>query len=164
MQVILSSRPVQPADFNAICHLPQNEEELFFMSPKASYPLTEDQLTDAVDQRFDSTVVLVDGLVAAFANFYEKEAGRYCSIGNVVVGADFRYQGVGAFLIQTMERIAIERYQVKEVHIACFSTNVKGLLLYTKLAYLPYAVEKRETHRGEALALVKLRKYLSTDR
>jgi hypothetical protein len=40
------------------------------MFPKASYPLTIDQLKEAIAQRFDSTVVLLDDRVAGFANFY----------------------------------------------------------------------------------------------
>lgn len=31
-------------DFEQICLFPKNEEELFYMFPSASYPLTADQL------------------------------------------------------------------------------------------------------------------------
>ena len=67
---MLTHRPVLDADIPLICQFPQSEHELFFMFPKASYPLTIDQLKEAIAQRFDSTVVLLDDRVAGFANFY----------------------------------------------------------------------------------------------
>ncbi|MDR1180590.1 MAG: GNAT family N-acetyltransferase [Bacteroidales bacterium] len=162
MQTIknLSCRLVETADFKAICNLPQSAEELFFMFPKAEYPLTESQLEIAVNNRFDSTVVLQNNVIVGFANFYEKEENNYCSIGNVIVSSKLRNQGVGAFLIQAMERIALTKYNVSEIHISCFNTNTKGILLYSKLGYTPYKIEKRMTSQGESLALIKLRKVL----
>lgn len=163
MQIIndLSYRPVEIADLESIRKLPQNAEELFFMFPKAEYPLTEGQLKTAVNNRFDSTVVLLNDEIVGFANFYEKEENHYCSIGNVVVSSKYRNQGIGAFLIQTMERIALERYNVLDIHLSCFNTNTKGILLYSKLGYTPYAIERRMSSQGESLALIKLRKVLN---
>jgi hypothetical protein len=53
-----------------------------------------------------------------------------------------------------MEHIAIEKYNVSELHISCFNTNTKGILLYTKLGYIPYETEKRTKIENEALALI----------
>ena len=46
-------------DFVAVCEMPQSIDELFFMFPKANYPLTVKQLDVAIMKRWDSTVVLL---------------------------------------------------------------------------------------------------------
>lgn len=157
----LSYRSVEMADLEVICRLPQNTEELFFMFPRAKYPLTEEQLETAVNNRFDSTVVLLNGEIVGFANFYEKEENHYCSIGNVIVSSKFRNCGIGSFQIQTMERIALEKYNALEIHISCFNSNTKGILLYSKLGYTPYAIERLMTPQCESIALIKLRKAIA---
>jgi len=70
----LNHRPVKADDIKTICDFPQNAQELFFIFPKAHYPLTEAQLIAAITQRFDSTVVEIDGAVVGFANFIELNA------------------------------------------------------------------------------------------
>ena len=141
MNTNLSYRAVQADDLIKISQLPQNEEELFFMFPRAEYPLTESQLEAAINNRFDSTVILLNDDIAGFANFYEVKENQHCSIGNVIVNANYRHMGVGKYLIQTMERIAVEKYNVLELHLSCFNTNTKGILLYSKLGYIPYKFE-----------------------
>ncbi len=44
----ISYRAVQADDLKKISQLPKNEEELFFMFPRAEYPLTESQLEAAI--------------------------------------------------------------------------------------------------------------------
>ena len=41
-------RNVEENDLKEICNFPQNEQELYFMFPKADYPLTVDQLDNIV--------------------------------------------------------------------------------------------------------------------
>ena len=98
-------RPVDQQDFARICGFPQNAEELFFLFPKAVYPLTPSQLREAVAQRSDSTVVELDGKVVAFANFYRWKTGGCCAIANVVVApvvAPATVSGVLAALLSTV--------------------------------------------------------------
>lgn len=156
----LSYRTVETGDLEKICKLPKNDEELFFMFPKADYPLTESQLESTINSRFNSTVILFKNDIVGFANFYEVVDDKYCSIGNVVVNPNYRNQGVGKFLIETMEHIALEKYNVSELHISCFNTNTKGLLLYSKLAYIPYGFEKWLNSKNESLALIEMKKTL----
>lgn len=156
----LSHRTVETSDFEKICQLPKNEEELFFMFPKAEYPLTESQLESAVNSRFDSTNILLNNDIVGFANFYEVNKNQYCSIGNVVVNANHRNMGIGKYLIQIMEQIAVEKYNVSEIHLSCFNTNTEGILLYSKLGYIPYEFEKWLSPKNELLALIKMKKSL----
>lgn len=154
----LSYRPIKISDLEKICQLPQNKEELFFMFPKADYPLSVEQLEAIVINRSDSTVILYDNEIVGFANFYEVKENNYCSIGNVIVSSNFRNKGIGLFLIETMESIALKKYDVREIHISCFNMNTKGILLYSKLGYTPYEIEERLDKKESKVAFVKMKK------
>lgn len=155
--MLLSHRPVAELDIPLICGFPQSEDELFFMFPKASYPLLPAQLQEAIVQRSDSTVVELDGRVVGFANFYRWETGGRCSIGNVIVSPAARGRGVCRYLIEQMIRVAFARHQAAEVTVSCFHQNVAGLLCYAKLGFEPYAVEARKDKKGSRVALIHMR-------
>lgn len=153
----LTYRSVEIPDLENICQLPQNKAELFFMFPKAEYPLSVEQLQTIIENRSDPTVILLDSEIVGFANFYEVKEKEYCTIGNVIVSSEFRNRGIGQFLIQTMENIGIEKYNVSEFRLSCFNTNTNGILLYSKLGYKPYDIEKR-TNNDKAFALIKTKR------
>ena len=149
--------PVADKDIQLICGFPQSEDELFFLFPKAEFPLAPSQLLDAIAQRSDSTVVELDGEVVAFANFYRWELGGCCSIGNVIVSPAARGRGVGRYLIEQMIALAFSKHQATEVTVSCFNQNVAGLLLYPKLGFQPYAIEERKDKKGNRVALIHMR-------
>lgn len=153
----LSHRPVAEKDIQLICGFPQNEDELFFLYPKAEFPLAPSQLQDAIAQRSDSTVVELDGEVVAFANFYRWETGGICSIGNVIVSPATRGRGVGRYLIAQMTSLAFSKHLATEVTVSCFNQNVAGLLLYPKLGFQPYTIEERKSRKGNQVALIHMR-------
>ena len=76
----------------------------------------------------------------------------------MIVNPIFRGEGVGTYLIDIMEKKAISKYKVKEIHISCFNQNVTGLLLYYKLGYVPYDIDKRFDKRLVPVALIKMKK------
>jgi GNAT superfamily N-acetyltransferase len=154
---LLSCREVRTEDVSQICTFPQGAEELFFLFPKASYPLTPEQLCRSIELRFDSTVVLLDGRVRGFANFYVREPAGTCAIGNVVVDPEARGKGVGTYLIESMIRTALLRHQAGMVRISCFNRNASGLLLYAKLGFEPFAVEPRLDKQDARVALIHMR-------
>lgn len=41
-------RPLLLSDLEILCSFPQNEEELYFIFPKAVYPFTPDQIEEVV--------------------------------------------------------------------------------------------------------------------
>ena len=90
-------RAVENNDLEIISKFPQNEDELFFMFPKAVYPLTVEQIQTSIESRYDSTVIMLENIVVGFANFYEANVGQNCSIGNVIVNPLFRGKGAGVF-------------------------------------------------------------------
>ena len=151
-------RAVETNDLEIISKFPQDEFELYFMYPKAIFPLTINQLQTSIDSRSDSTVILLKNKVVGFANFYEVKTGHYCSIGNVIVDPLYRGKGVGAYLINVMVGIALQKYKVTEIHISCFNSNVTGLLLYNKLGFVPYEIEKRFDRESFPIALIKMKK------
>ncbi len=153
----LSHREVRADDVPLIGTFPQDEEELFFLFPKATYPLTPEQLSRAIERRFDSTVVLLDDRPCAFANFYVREPRGTCAIGNVVVALETRGTGVGRYLVETMVRKALLKHRATEVRISCFNGNVAGLLLYAKLGFAPFAVERRLDPHGSRVGLIHMR-------
>ena len=155
--MLLTHRPVAEKDIQRICGFPQTEDELYFLFPKATFPLSVSQLQDAIAQRSDSTVVELDGEVVAFANFYRNEIGGVCSIGNVIVSPAARGRGVGSFLIKHMANLAFSKHLAAEVTVSCFHQNTAGLLLYPKLGFQPYAIEERENKEGNPVALIHMR-------
>jgi ribosomal protein S18 acetylase RimI-like enzyme len=155
--MLLTHRPIAEKDIQVICGFPQSEDELFFLFPKAVFPLTPLQLQDVIEQRSDSTVVELSGEIVAFANFYLWESGGRCSIGNVIVSPAARGRGVGRYLIEQMIGLAFSKHQASEVTVSCFNQNVAGLLLYPKLGFQPYAVEERQDKKGNRTALIHLR-------
>lgn len=155
--MLLTHRPVAEKDIEGICGFPQTEDELYFLFPKATFPLSASQLQDAIAMRSDSTVVELDGEVVAFANFYRYETGGVCSIGNVVVSPAARGRGVGSFLIKHMTHLAFSKHLATEVTVSCFNQNAAGLLLYPKLGFQPYAIEARKNKEGNPVALIHMR-------
>lgn len=154
---MFTHREVHPGDLPRICTFPQGAEELFFLFPRATFPLTPDQLQRSVDQRFDSTVLLDGDVPCGFANLYVREGDGACAIGNVVVAPEARGRGAGRFLIETMTRKALAKHPSRDVGISCFNGNVAGLLLYAQLGFVPYAVERRLDQSGARVALVHMR-------
>jgi len=150
---MLFFRPVQEIDLKQICTFPQDERELFFMFPKAHFPLTGKQLQDSISMRIDSTVAVYDNTVVGFANFYEWKNEK-CSIGNVVIDPSHRGKGIGKKLIVEMIRLAKEHHQANQICVSCFHENLEGLILYPKLGFVPHATEIRKDHAGNTKVLI----------
>lgn len=150
-------RPLEEKDIPVICGFPQSVDELFYMFPKATYPLTPHQLKEAITHCSDSTVIEMDGTVVGFANFSRWEFRGRCSLGNVIISPHARSRGVGRYLISYMIDIAFDKHEAREVTASCFNRNVPGLLFYPKLGFQPYAVDERQDKHGARVALIHLR-------
>jgi ribosomal protein S18 acetylase RimI-like enzyme len=160
MSTALTHRPATYDDLQEICQFPQSPEELFYSYPSASWPLTAEQLAKAYASRKGSTVVLLENRLAAYANFFRCKPGERCDLGNLMVAPWARRMGVAQYLIGMMEQQAHQEYGVPFLHAACFSTNTPGLLLYTRLGYLPVSIEERCNPFGQRTVLIHLRKRL----
>lgn len=149
-------RPATELDLRVVCGFAQDAQELFFFFPKARFPLTPLQLSQAVAERADATVVELDGRVAAFANFYRWEFEGRCSIGNVVVAPAARGRGVARYLMTQMIDLALTQYRAREVTVSCFNQSAAGLLLYPRLGFEPFAIEERADQQGNRVALIHM--------
>lgn len=156
----LSFRPVQASDIPTVCTFAQSADEAFFFFPKCTWPLTAEQLAAAVAQRSDSSVVVEDDQVLAFANFYQWEQGGTCSLGNVLVAPEARGRGVARYLVEQMIEVARSRHQAREMKVSCFNHNTAGLLLYPQLGFVPFGIEERQGPDGTRVALVQMRQSL----
>lgn len=156
----LSHRPAVASDLADIVNFPQNAEELFFCYPKADWPLSIGQLAAAMAERRDSTVVLLDGRVAGFANFYQWQYDDYCALGNLMVAPWARSQGVAHYLVAVMEQLAREHYHAVRMQVSCFNANSAGLLLYPKLGYALSGVVERRDRQDQRVALIQFSKPL----
>ena len=153
---MFTHRPLQKKDLQSICTFPQSAEELFYMFPKARYPLTPEQLLDVAKNRHDPSVVLVSGVVAGYGNFIEVHEGDYCSIGNLIIKPSERGKGVASYIVSTFVDMAFQRYVASYVRISCFNHNTAGLLFYYKLGFRPVGMEERETPDGRRVALIHM--------
>lgn len=159
-QPSLSHRPAGAADLADVVTFVQNADELYFAYPKGAWPLTVGQLAATMAERRDSTVALLHGRVAGFANFYQWQHGESCSLGNMMVAPSARGHGVAQYLIGEMERLAVQHYKARVMKVSCFNANAAGLLLYTALGYRPQAIVERRDTQGRRVALVQLEKGL----
>ncbi|AWU94065.1 GNAT family N-acetyltransferase [Azospirillum ramasamyi] len=157
----LSHRPLADGDIPTICGFPRSAEELYFLFPRAVWPLTPDQVRATLATRRDPTVVTLceNGRerVVGYANYATFEDGRTASIGNVSVDTTLRRRGIAEFLVRTMIARAFDHYRLPELTLYCFNTNTPALLLYAKLGLTPISLETRVTPWGDPIALLKLR-------
>lgn len=151
-------RDVQGNDFEQICLFPQNEEELFYMFPRASYPLRADDLRACASERIEPTVFLSDGNLAGYANIIKVEQGSSGSIGNIIVAPSFRGKGLGRYILDVMIQKLKDQFSIKEARLACYSINVSGLTLYHKYGFIPYSFDLRSDYKGENTVLIHLKK------
>lgn len=114
-------RPLEEKDVPVICELPQNADELFYMFPRANWPLTPPQLADALETRQDSTVIEMDGEVVGFANFSQCHFRGRCSLGNVIIAPKARSKGVGRYMITRMMEIAFDKHEATELIASCYN-------------------------------------------
>ena len=119
------------------------------------------QLGEGCATRQGSTLALLDGRPAGFANFYQTQPGEFCALGNLMIAPWARGQGVAQYPIGVMEPLAARDFQARELHASCFNQNAAGLLLYTRLGYALNGLVERQNKQGERVALVQFSKALS---
>ena len=154
--MFFSYRSATDDDLEKICTFPRTEAELFYFYPKANFPLTTHQLSEAIAHRSHSTVVEKEGVLAGFANFYEWQQDGCCKVGNFIVNPACRRQGVARFLLETMIKQAKAVFNARQILVACFSENTEALLFYHKFGFVPFKMEPRQAVNGQKIFLLHL--------
>jgi len=158
---MFTQRALTDSDTEVIADFPKSGEELFYLFPKATYPLRAEVILREAENRSNPTVIVAKGEVVGYGNFITAEYGSFCSIGNVIVKPTFRNRGAASYLVETLTDIAFNQFCSKFVKISCFNKNTAGLLLYKKLGFEPVEIDIRKTHQGESVALIHMYKYAS---
>lgn len=141
--------------YEAITRLISSAEELYLVHPGGQYPWTVAQLEILAESRANFTVALIDDEVVAFANLYNVEPDESAFIGNVIVAAAYRGQGIGKLLTQHMADLCVTVYSAVP-HLSVFGSNTRAMLMYANLGFDPYAVEARTDLEGKPVALVHM--------
>ena len=147
--------PAMEDHYAAISHLIISPEELALVCPTCRYPWDTEQLRAIAQERHALTVGLLNSEVVAFANLYDVEPNKAAFIGHVIVGHSARGKGVGQGLIRHMIDICHQQYHAIP-HLSVLNLNTPALLLYTKLGFRPYEVERRVSQKGEPFALIHM--------
>lgn len=159
-RLVLSHRPLRGGDLALVCSWFEGPEALFQVFPRQHWPLTEEQLHEALVESHCATVVVQHGEAVAFASFSRAEVYGVCTISHLVVAPHARGRGVGRHLIEVMRNQARSRYHARELRVACFNANIPGLLFYPCFGFEPCAVEARQNRRGEPVVLIHFRQPL----
>lgn len=154
---MFTHRTLIDADIPCICGFPQDRLELYYLFPRASWPLTPEQVRESLATRRDPTVVLRGDEVVGYANFATFEEGRSASVGNVSVAPAARGTGVAKCIMDAMMERAFAHHGLPELLLRCFNTNTPALALYGGLGFVPVAIEERTTPWGERIVLFTLR-------
>lgn len=152
--MILTHRISTDEDLQSIVQLPEDKISLFYMFPKATFPLTIEQLKEVINNRFDTTVFLLDDQIIGYANiyFYADEKEPY--IGNVILSKDYRGKGLGKEIVKTMIHKAVSNHDTHRVNIAVFKSNISVCNLYKSLGFKEYKTEIRIDFEGNKQELV----------
>jgi len=157
---MLQYRDAAHEDFKIIAGFPQNPEELFYMFPKGTFPVTPEQLEQVAASRFSPTVVTESGEVVGYCNLYNVTAGGDCWVGNLIVHPARRGSGVATFLLQAIGERARTEYGCREIRLVCHNTNTRALLLYSHLGFKPFDIQVGEDPHGNRIARILMSKPL----
>lgn len=151
MQII----EAQQQHWQSITELVSDQQELFTISPKATYPWDLAQMQLLFTERVGHRVCVVDDRVVAYANLYDVETGHKAFIGNVIVANNYKGQGIGKQLVEYMIQLCQTTY-LAQPHLSVFAFNDPALLMYSKLGFKPYQIEARTALNGEQVALIHM--------
>ncbi len=123
-------------DLEGICSLFKSMEELQYVFPLATYPLTLDQFEILLNKRSDFTTIINDsGKIIAFGCLYNIVESKECFIGNVVVSRDYRKNGLGRILVNRLVHICRAKYSVENINIICRDENIEAIQFYNRLEF-----------------------------
>ena len=82
-------------------------------------------------------------------------------MGNVIIHPDYRGQGAGRFLVETMLSIAGREHKLRELRLVCHNTNTPTLRLYWRTGFVPYGLDGSADASGRNLMRILMRRALN---
>lgn len=83
----------------------------------------------------------VAGMCVLYIPLFKKLAKA--ALFSLVVGQKFRKQGVGTRLIQAVEEMGKNKYDLSIVHLEVYEENYGAIALYKKLGYVTYGTQEK---------------------
>lgn len=152
----INFRKITEDDFETVCGFFVNADELFLVNDRGKHPFTPDQLRKLVSKRLDSTVMIENGKIVGFCNFYGLKKGVSIVLGNLIVSPERRGHNLGTTLMEYMFSLAKTQYEVKRIILQVYSENIGALSLYFRLGFAPYSMKPKKNHRGKTAILLNL--------
>lgn len=141
-------------DFKDISKLPENEQILFFMYPKAKYPLDIKQLKEIHKERFYPTLFLINEKIVGYSNLYFHNGESEPYIGHVILDKNYRGRGYGKYILKVMIDKALKYFDTNEVKLAVFSENIGVYSMYKKMGFKEFSKEYRKDFNDKERELV----------
>lgn len=137
----------------------QDCDEFFYCYFKVIWLFSVVQLVVVIVECCGSIVVVYDGQVFGFVNFYQWQYGDFCVFGNMMVVFVVCGLGVVCYLIGVMENFVCEQYKVCLMKIFCFNVNVVGLLFYIQFGYQLCVIVECYDLDGWCVVLIQMDKF-----
>ncbi|MGL6313730.1 GNAT family N-acetyltransferase [Vibrio sp. WXL103] len=141
--------------FEQVAKLVTTAEELYTISPSATFPWDVAQIRQVAKVRSNLTVCIIDDAVVGFGNLYNVRPSHSAFIGNIIVSGEHAGKGVGSALVKYLSSLCINDYQATP-KLSVFNFNTRAILLYNKLGFVPYQIESRCKPCGEPVALMHM--------
>jgi ribosomal protein S18 acetylase RimI-like enzyme len=154
---LIRFRPAGLEDYPAVCRLITSPAELVRVFPSGSWPFNMRQLHYIAEKRTDLTVVTDNDEVVGFANLYDMAPRKRAFIGNVILKASHRRQGIGKCLVQHMLDRVFTLHELPEARISVFEDNTPALTLYRQLGFKTCGRELRKVSDGRAVDLLQMK-------
>ena len=154
---LIRIRPAGLDDYPAVCRLITSQEELFRVFPSGSWPFNLRQLHHLAEKRTDLTVVTDNDEIVGFADLYDMVPRTRAFIGNIILRASHRRQGIGKRLVQHMLDKIFTLHELPEARISVFEDNTPALTLYTQLGFKTCGRELRKTPDGRTVNLLQMK-------
>lgn len=167
-------RRATPADCSAVLSLQKQvitETDEYFVRTAAELEAEGESACDSLVNLLERSnslwiVAVLDGEIIGSLDFH---GGRYERVGHVgnfgmLVRKDFRNQGIGTALLESMLEWAHAAPGVEKVTTTLFTTNARAMTLYSKHGFVGQGVRQREyqVSPGRYLDAVVMAKWVKT--
>ena len=102
-------------------------------------------------------VAEVDGKPVGMANLYiqQFEKLKHQAMFVIIVGSDFRGQGIGTVLVKHLIKVAKEKYDMSLIHLEVYENN-PARRLYRRLGFVEYGKHEKFVKEADGTYVTKI--------